>query len=495
MKRVISQAIVDSEIFVCCLTDLYCKKVEAGGNYCSYEFEWATESLGTENMILLVLESAMSNAKKRCHLIRAEFPHRLHLDFTRWNDGDGEKESCLNLLIEEIRRIRDCKKNNNSSKRLLNTRPIQKESSHNEEARSLLKSPPLFDSKVQRKASELLEGTREWLFHDGLEWYHGPSTDPKQNVYLLRGPPGTGKSVFTCSVATKMSSCLIGIFCFDYLEMKSMADDPIYTFIYSIGYQLSRNIPDIADDIIEAANTLQHERDVITLFNELIVNPLRKLKQIRPAGCFLLVIDGIDECRNRSEFMQYLLDLIIPELSVLVKVFISCRSEVSFVSRMRAGGYNRGCDFNLTTVEAYLDEDLQLYLQAQFPHQAEVVSKLLVKRNQKLPSGLNNYYPYYIRRLEKHEGWHEYLKAIVCSLEPLALCEIRVLSGLDHVEQHFLTFQELFSAEIDSESDEDEWEDEDDTDDGENNGEDNEEGNNEDRGPSIKPFHLSIVNW
>jgi hypothetical protein len=537
MKRVISQAIVDSEIFVCCLTDLYCQKVEAGGNYCSYEFEWATESLGNENMILLVLEPAMINPKKRCHLIRAEFPHRLHLDFTRWNDGDTEKESCLNLLIEEIRRIRDCKKNNNSSKRLINTKPIQKESSHNstrhttpgglsnEEARMLFKSPLLFDSKLQRKASELFEGTREWLFHDGLEWYHGPSTDPKENVYLLQGPPGTGKSVFTCSVATKMSSCLIGIFCFDYLEMKSIAEDPIYSFIYSIAYQLSKNIPDIADDIIETANNLQHERDVITLFNELIVNPLRKLKQIRPSSCFLLVIDGIDECRNRSEFMQYLLDLIIPELSVVVKVFISCRSDVPFVSTMREGGYHRGCDFNLTAVEAHLDEDLQLYLQAQFPQQPSVASKLLVKseRNflylilvckelqkkhsqdteqqiltfidQELPSGLNNYYPYYIRRLEKQEGWQKYLKAIVCSLEPLALCEIRVLSGLDDVEQHFLTFQELFPAEVDSESDEDEWEDEDDTDDGENNGEDNAEGNNEDWGPSIKPFHLSIVDW
>jgi hypothetical protein len=478
-------------------------------------------------MILLVLETEMEDSRKRGILIRAEFPHRLHLDFTRWNSGDTEKEICLGLLIQEIRSIR----NHKTPEQNIETKPTEAEtprifSRHttpgglsSEEARTLFKSPLLFDSKVQRKSSELLEGTRKWLLNDTLKWFHRTLNDPKQNVYLLQGPPGTGKSVFTCSVATKMSSCLIGIFCFDYFEMKSITDDPIYTFVYSIAYQLSRNIPDIANDVINATKNLQYERDMSTLFTELILNPLRKLKQLHITYLYLLIIDGIDECRNRSEFMQYLSDIIIPELSVLLKVFISCRSGVSIASTLKECGYLGGCNFSMTAyVDDHLNEDLQLYLQSQFPHQPNVASKLLEKseRNflylnlvckelrskhsqdtdqqiltfvdQELPSGLNNYYPYYIRRLEKPDGWQKYLKAIVCSLEPLALCEIRMLSGLDDVQQHFLTFQELFPAEDDSDCDE--WEEG-----GAN--EENVDNKNEDEdwGRSIKPFHLSIVDW
>jgi hypothetical protein len=540
MKRVLSEAILDSEIFVCCLTDLYCKKIQSEGNYCSYEFEWAAESLGSANMILLVLEPVLINPKNRGILMRAEFPHRLHLDFTRWNNGDTEKERCLNLLIEEIRRIRNHKKHKHAEKEIKSkqrrTEVRHKSSAHDtlggltsEETRTLFKSPLLFDSKVKRKAAELLEGTRLWLFKDGMKWFQEASNNPKQNVYLLQAPPGAGKSVFTSAVATRKSSSLIGIFCFDYLEMKSLVEDPIYTFIYSIAYQLAKNVPKLTNVVIEAAMNLQHERDVVTLFNELILNPLRNLQRktkTKQPKSYLLVIDGVDECRNRTEFMQYLLDLIIPELCKMVKIFISCRSGVSFVSNLREGGYGRGCDFNLTTVEAHLDEDLKLYLQAQFPHQPDVVSKLLAKsvRNflylilvckelrskqsqdteqdiltfidQELPTGLNNYYPYYIRRLEKQEGWQKYLKAIVCSLEPLALCEIRVLSGLDDVQQHFLTFQELFPAAEDSRSDADEWEDDAEAENGENSAkEDDAEESNEEWGASVRPFHLSIVDW
>jgi hypothetical protein len=489
-------------------------------------------------MILLVLETEMKDSRKRGNLIRAEFPHRLHLDFTRWNSGNSEKEICLNLLIQEIRRIRN-PKTPHTSEQNIETKPSEAGtpptfSKHttpgglsSEEACTLFRSPLLFDSKVQRKASELLEGTRKWLFNDTLEWFHHTFNDPKQNVYLLQGPPGTGKSVFTCSVATKMSSCLVGIFCFDYLEMKSMADDPIYTFIYSIAYQLSRNIPDIANDVITVAKNLQYQRDVSTLFTELILNPLRKLKQMHKASLYLLIIDGIDECRNRSEFMQYLLGLIIPELSIFVKIFISSRSAISFTSTLKECGFLGGCSFNLISdVEEHLDEDVQFYLQAQFPHQPNVVSKLLEKsernflylilvckelRNnhsedtdqqiltfidQELPCGLNNYYSYYIRRLEKQEGWQKYLKAIICSLKPLALCEIRVLSGLDDVQQHFLTFQELFPAEDDSDGDE--WEEGGENEKADGNADEGEvdnENEDEDWEHSIKPFHLSIVDW
>jgi hypothetical protein len=111
MKRNLANAIPESEIFVCCLTDLYCKKVEAeDGNLCAFEFEWASSCLKASNMILLVLEENMKDPEKRTNRIRSECPNHLHFDMTKWNDGEAEKERCLNQLVVEIERIRGIQK-------------------------------------------------------------------------------------------------------------------------------------------------------------------------------------------------------------------------------------------------------------------------------------------------------------------------------------------------------------------------------------------------
>jgi hypothetical protein len=107
MKDMLTEAIVESEIFVCCLTDLYCQKVQAGdGNYCAFEFRWASSCLKPDNMILLVLEEGMKHQKNWTIRVRAEFPNHLYIDMTKWNDGEAEREVCLSRLVAEITRIR-----------------------------------------------------------------------------------------------------------------------------------------------------------------------------------------------------------------------------------------------------------------------------------------------------------------------------------------------------------------------------------------------------
>jgi hypothetical protein len=107
MKKMLADAIKESEIFVCCLTNLYCNKVQSeDGNYCSFEFEWASSYLKASNMILLVLEEDMKHPKNWTTRVRAECPNHLFIDMTKWNDGDAEKEECLSQLVAEITRIR-----------------------------------------------------------------------------------------------------------------------------------------------------------------------------------------------------------------------------------------------------------------------------------------------------------------------------------------------------------------------------------------------------
>jgi hypothetical protein len=111
MRGELSDAIPDSEIFVCCLTDLYCKKVQArDGNYCSFEFEWAIKRLKSDKMILLVLEEDMKTPENWENRIHSEFPSHLHLDMTKWHHGKAEKKKCLSQLVAEISRIRAIQK-------------------------------------------------------------------------------------------------------------------------------------------------------------------------------------------------------------------------------------------------------------------------------------------------------------------------------------------------------------------------------------------------
>jgi hypothetical protein len=111
LRKELTKAIAESEIFVCCLTDLYCKKVESEeDNYCAFEFEWASTHLKAKNMLLLVLEEDMKTPEKRSLRIQSEFPRHLHLDMTKWHRGNAEKEACLSQLITEISKIRAIQK-------------------------------------------------------------------------------------------------------------------------------------------------------------------------------------------------------------------------------------------------------------------------------------------------------------------------------------------------------------------------------------------------
>jgi hypothetical protein len=111
MRKELTKAIAESEIFVCCLTDLYCKKVQSEeDNYCSFEFEWASTCLKAKNMLLLVLEEDMKTPENRSLRIRSECPRHLHLDMTKWHHGMAEKEACLSQLITEIAKIRAAQK-------------------------------------------------------------------------------------------------------------------------------------------------------------------------------------------------------------------------------------------------------------------------------------------------------------------------------------------------------------------------------------------------
>jgi hypothetical protein len=103
MKKMLADAIVESEIFVCCLTDLYCQKVQFDdGNFCSFEFEWASSYLKRRNMILLVLEEDRKHQKNWTIRVRAEFPNHLYIDMTKWRHGEAEREVCLSRLVERI---------------------------------------------------------------------------------------------------------------------------------------------------------------------------------------------------------------------------------------------------------------------------------------------------------------------------------------------------------------------------------------------------------
>ncbi|KAJ3569460.1 hypothetical protein NP233_g5040 [Leucocoprinus birnbaumii] len=145
------------------------------------------------------------------------------------------------------------------------------------------------------------EDTRRSLRARIVDWAQDDSE--AQSLLWLSGPAGVGKSAVAQTVAEAMKAAglLGGAFFFSRPNNRSDPNVVIPTLVY----QLALNIPDyrnlITQRLIEDPLLLNRSR--ATQFEELIVIPFRSLAS-RPETAtrrlFLIVIDGIDECRDRE---------------------------------------------------------------------------------------------------------------------------------------------------------------------------------------------------
>jgi hypothetical protein len=132
---------------------------------------------------------------------------------------------------------------------------------------------------------------RKWLFEEIQQWLYGRL---ESRVFWLTGAPGIGKTAVAARLC-HTREVLAYHFCKAGHDDKS---DP-KRVLFSIAYQISQLLPEYERALqgleLEAD---QEARDTLSLFDELVVRPLRSVSE--PDGPRVVIIDAIDEATRKG---------------------------------------------------------------------------------------------------------------------------------------------------------------------------------------------------
>ena len=269
----------------------------------------------------------------------------------------------------------------------------------------------------------LLEASAPGGFHNSGERFDPPKCHPRTRIHILTkimnwilgevewdelimwlyGPAGAGKSAIAQTIAEQChaSGLLLASFFFSRTDPKRNNEKSL---VASIAYQIALNVPE-ARSAIEAAvdrDPAIFHRSLEAQLSMLIIEPLTELSRagISPSTPLpnLIVIDGLDECRN-LQVQQHILHTVsnaLQQPSVPLKFLICSRAEphltLEFTSLTSGGlatrfsledGYERDADIERYLVDSFerisTTHPLKEYIPPAWPTH-EVLS-ILVKKS------------------------------------------------------------------------------------------------------------------
>ena len=177
-----------------------------------------------------------------------------------------------------------------------------------------------------------MEGTREKLFGELTLWStgHFPEGDPKQ-IYFLSGAAGLGKSSIAHQFCARLDSPERHSLAASFFFVRGNGDlESTRLFFPTLAYQFATSQPQLQSRIISAAREYHRRGDRQQMrhaFEDLVRTPLLDAP-IGDQGPIVLVIDGLDECKERDmipSLLRFLLELVrtLPWL----RVFVTSRPE------------------------------------------------------------------------------------------------------------------------------------------------------------------------
>ena len=177
-----------------------------------------------------------------------------------------------------------------------------------------------------------MEGTREKLFGELTLWStgHFPEGDPKQ-IYFLSGAAGLGKSSIAHQFCARLDSPGRHSLAASFFFVRGGGDlESTRLFFPTLAYQFATSQPQLQSRIISAAREYHRRGDRQQMrhaFEDLVRTPLLGAP-IGDQGPIILVIDGLDECKERDmipSLLRFLLELVrtLPWL----RVFVTSRPE------------------------------------------------------------------------------------------------------------------------------------------------------------------------
>lgn len=141
--------------------------------------------------------------------------------------------------------------------------------------------------------------TRLAIMNDILGWIKDPNHSSK--ILWLNGPAGAGKSAIAQTISELCADDDILVASF-FFSRRAHGRNHAKQFFTTIAYQLAVNIPSLRPIIEEAVdvNPLLPTKSMDLQFSQLIVEPIQsKQETISPPK--VIIIDGLDECRERDD--------------------------------------------------------------------------------------------------------------------------------------------------------------------------------------------------
>ncbi|THG97505.1 hypothetical protein EW026_g4501 [Hermanssonia centrifuga] len=224
-----------------------------------------------------------------------------------------------------------------------------------------------------------LDGTRTGILNTATNWVNSDppdppesseSPEPHQNVLLLIGEAGTGKSAIAHSMAQRFKT--LGRLGSSYGFVRNTPNRD-YKHLFPT---IARNMADFDEDIKEALwEKVGHDTALRTTesLKQQFENFLQKpLENLTVSGPILIVIDALDECGNSSD-VRKLASIIVThsrKLPSCVRLFITSRPEKHIVNGFEGVSHIRiermdaiPDDFTLKDINTFIQSRLMENMQ------------------------------------------------------------------------------------------------------------------------------------
>ncbi|PPR00319.1 hypothetical protein CVT24_004606 [Panaeolus cyanescens] len=230
-----------------------------------------------------------------------------------------------------------------------------------------------YDSDERYDEPKCHPSTRKAILSDFKDWAK-PGGPSDCSIKVLRGPAGAGKSTIARSLALHCASknYLAANFFFKRGHPKHGEKTP---FVATLAYQLCTTIPEIKNSIVAAVENLPTfvEAGLPIQIQKLIIDPLLSLVAANPSGPWkfpsLIIVDGLDECRNPDSQIQILNALtqaFMKNPSIPIRILITFRPEPRIMDWLRQHYPFPSEQIRDLQSEYQTWDDIKLYLDASF---------------------------------------------------------------------------------------------------------------------------------
>lgn len=185
---------------------------------------------------------------------------------------------------------------------------------------------PLIDASrdIQTHCRNFENGTRQWVVERFEEWVQGSLGGGQDRVVALVGDGGSGKSTLAGSLCDRFDEHIAAHhFCHFDRKVRSSPRNVLLSLVN----QLSKTVPLFKNQLARLnLRYVLEETDVYALASKVLIDPLCAVDE--PVTSKVIVIDGLDQCRNHRDNINDLLDFIaaiIPSLPSWVGVFITTK--------------------------------------------------------------------------------------------------------------------------------------------------------------------------